>query len=76
MSLRLSEDSHREVELLARRRGISKVEAIRQAISEAASREVRRSGLRAEAEALMRDPAYVAEAREIAAMMEELRGSW
>ena len=76
MSLRLSEESHRQAESIARRRGISKVDAIRQALAETDARERRRSGLRAEVEALMRDPAYVKEAREIAAMMEDLRGPW
>src|SRR5262249_54359699 len=49
-------------------------EAARQAITETATRERRRAGPAAEAAALMRDPAYVAEAREVAALLEELRG--
>lgn len=76
MSLRLSEESHRQVELLARRRGISKVEAIRQAIAEAEARERRRSGLAAEVAAIMADPEDVAESLAVARMMEELRGPW
>jgi hypothetical protein len=62
------------LEDLARRRGISKAEAARQAIEETAQREKRRSGLAAEARRLMSDPAYVKEAREVAKLMEELRG--
>jgi len=60
---------------IARRRGISRSEAARQAIAETAERERRRAGLAAEAAALAKDPAYVREARQVAALMEELRGS-
>ena len=35
-----------------------------------------RAGLAAEARALMKDHAYVSEAREVAAPMEQLRGPW
>ena len=76
LSLRLGEDGHRDLDDLARRRGITRAEAMRQALAETAARERRRSGLRAEAERLMADPAYVEEAREIAALMEELRAPW
>lgn len=61
---------------LARRRGITRAEAARRAIAEAAERDRHRSGLAAEARRLMEDPAYVSEAREVAAMMEDLRGPW
>ena len=54
---------------------MTRAEAARQAISETAERERRRAGLAAEAAALARDPAYVAEANEVAALMEQLRGS-
>jgi len=60
---------------IARRRGISRSEAARQAIAETAERERRRSGLAAEARRLMKDPSYVREAREVAQLMEQLRGS-
>lgn len=53
---------------------MSRAEAARQAIAEAAERERRRAGLAAEARRLVEDPAYVREAREVAALMEELRG--
>jgi hypothetical protein len=42
----------------------------------AAERERRHAGLAAEARNLMADPAYVDEMREVASIMEELRGSW
>lgn len=53
---------------------MTRAEAARQAISETAERERRRAGLAAEARKLMQDSAYVQEAREVAALMEQLRG--
>lgn len=76
ISLRLGHSGLRALEELARLRGISKAEAARQAIEEAAEREGRREGLAAEAKRLSEDPADVQEMREVAKMMEELRGSW
>jgi Ribbon-helix-helix protein, copG family len=76
LSLRLGRDGLAALEDLARRRGISRAEAARQAIAETAGRERRRGGLAAEARQLMQDPAYIAEAREVASLMEELRGPW
>jgi predicted transcriptional regulator len=76
LSLRLGRDGLNALEEIARRRGVSRAEAARQAISETAERERRRSGLAAEARNLMRDPAYVSEAREVAGVMEQLRGPW
>jgi predicted transcriptional regulator len=75
LSLRLGRDGLRSLDEIARRRGISRSEAARQAIAETAERERRRAGLAAEAAALAKDPAYVREAREVAVLMEELRGS-
>jgi hypothetical protein len=69
-------DGLRALEEIARRRGITRAEAARRAIAETAERERRRSGLAEEARRLMKDPTYVDEAREVAAMMEEMRGSW
>jgi metal-responsive CopG/Arc/MetJ family transcriptional regulator len=63
----------RSLDEIARRRGISRSEAARQAIAETAERERRRSGLAAEAAALAQDQTYVQEAREVAALMEALR---
>jgi hypothetical protein len=72
----LGRDGHEALREIARRRGVSRSEAARQAIRETAARDRLRSGLATEARRLMADPAYVREARDIAAMMEELRGSW
>ncbi len=74
ISLRLGRAGVQALEDLARLRGVSKAEAARQAIEEAAVRERSRRGLAAEARRLAEDPAYVAEAREVAELMEELRG--
>ncbi len=60
---------------IARRRHLTRAEAARQAIAETAERDRRCTGLAAAAAALTRDPAYVAEACEIAALMEQLRCS-
>jgi hypothetical protein len=49
--------------------------AARQAITETAARERRRAGLAAEVAALMANSDYVAEARNVAELMEQLRGS-
>jgi hypothetical protein len=74
ISIRLGRSGNRALEDLARLRGIPKAEAARQAIEETAERERRRRGLAEEARRLMADPAYVDEAREVADLMEELRG--
>ncbi len=76
LSLRLGHVCARALEALARARGVSKAEAARQAIEETADRERRRSDLAVEVERLMKNPAYQEESREIAKMMEELRGPW
>ena len=76
LSLRLGSDGLRALDEIARRRGISRSEAARRAIAETADRERRRAGLAAEARRLMNDEAYVREAREVAALMEDLRGPW
>ena len=73
LSLRLGRDGFSALDEIARRRGITRAEAARQAIAETAERERRRSGLAAEARRLMQDEAYVSEAREVAALMEQLR---
>jgi predicted transcriptional regulator len=64
----------RALDELARRRHVTRAEAARQAIAETAARERRRSGLAAEAAALVANPEYLAEAQEVAALMEQLRG--
>jgi predicted transcriptional regulator len=75
LSLRLGRDGLRALDEIARRRGVNRAEAARQAIAETAERERRRAGLAAEARTLMEDRAYVREAREVAALMEQLRGT-
>jgi predicted transcriptional regulator len=75
VSLRLGADGLRALDEIARRRGITRAEAARQAIAETAERERRRLRLASEAAALARDPAYLAEAADVAALMEHLRGS-
>jgi predicted transcriptional regulator len=74
LSLRLGRDGLRQLDEIAQSRRISRAEAARQAIAETAERERRRGGLAAEARALMQDQDYVREAREVAALMEQLRG--
>ena len=76
ISLRLGREGLSALEEIARRRGVSRAEAARQAITETAERERRRTGLAAEARILMEDEGYVREAREVASLMEGLRGSW
>jgi predicted transcriptional regulator len=76
LSLRLGREGLAALDEIARRRGVTRSEAARQAIAETAERERRRAGLAAEARRLARDPAYVREAREVAALMEQLRGPW
>lgn len=75
LSLRLGAAGFSALEEIARRREVSRAEAARQAITETALRDRRRGGLAAEARQLMQDEAYVAEAREVAGLMEQLRGS-
>lgn len=75
LSLRLGADGLDQLDEIARRRGITRAEAARQAIAETAERDRRRTGLAAEAAALMRNPAYVAEALEVAELMESLRAA-
>jgi predicted transcriptional regulator len=64
----------RALDELARRRRVTRAEAARQAITETAARERRRAGLAAEAAALIANPDYLAEAQEVAALMEQIRG--
>lgn len=74
LSLRLGNDGLNALDEIARRRGLSRAEAARQAITETAERERRRNGLAAEARRLMKDGDYVREAHEVADLMETLRG--
>jgi hypothetical protein len=74
--LRLGRDGLRALDEIARRGGMSRAEAARHAIAETAERGRRRAGLAVEARNLMDDDAYVTESREVAALMEHLRGPW
>jgi len=75
LSLRLGSESLSALDEIARRRGVSRAEAARQAIAETAERERLRSGLAAEVRRLMANDAYVREAREVTGLMQQLRGS-
>lgn len=75
LSLRLGRDGLSALDQIARRRGISRAEAARQAIAETAERERRRGGLAEEARRLAQDERYMLEAQEVADLMETLRGS-
>jgi predicted transcriptional regulator len=74
LSIRLGRAGVRALDEIARRRAITRSEAARQAIEETAERERRRGGLAAEARRLANDPSYADEAREVAELIEELRG--
>ena len=74
LSLRLGREGMLALEELARMRRIGRAEAARQAILETARRERARRGLAAETRRLMADSNYRDEAREVSALMEELRG--
>ena len=74
LSLRLGREGLASLDEIARRRGVTRAEAARQAIAETAERDRRRAGLASEALQLSRDPAYVQEALEVAELMEQLRG--
>jgi predicted transcriptional regulator len=76
LSLRLGRDGLTALDEIARRRGLSRAEAARQAIAETAERERRRGGLANEARRLMQNEGYVREAQEVAVLMEQLRGPW
>jgi predicted transcriptional regulator len=76
LSIRLGSEGLSALDEIARGRGVGRAEAVRQAIAETAQRDRRRAGLAAEARRLMADPAYLEEARQVANLMEELRGSW
>ena len=74
LSLRLGREGLLSLDEIARRRGITRAEAARQAIAETAARDRRTAGPAAEARRLEQDPVYVEEAREVAALRELLRG--
>lgn len=73
LSLRLGPAGIHALDEIARRRGVTRAEAARQAIAETAARDRRRAGLAAEVMKLANDPSYADEAREVSALMERLR---
>jgi predicted transcriptional regulator len=76
LSLRLGDDGWRALEDIARKRGLTRAEAARQAISETAERERRRSGLAAEVAALADDPVDQAARERVMADMDAVAGDW
>jgi predicted transcriptional regulator len=74
LSLRLGHDGIKALDEIARKRGLSRAEAARQAITETAERERRRGGLADEARHLMQNKDYVKEVLDVAELMETLRG--
>lgn len=64
------------METIARRRGITRSEAARQAIAETAERERRRSGLAAEAARLAADPTDRAARERVMSDMDVVAADW
>lgn len=76
LSLRLGDEGWRALEDIARKRGLTRAEAARQAISETAERERRRSGLAAEVAGLADDPDDRAARSRVMADMDALAAEW
>lgn len=76
LSLRLGADGWRALEDIARKRGITRAEAARQAITETAERERRRAGLAAEVARLAADPADRAARAGVMADMDAVAAEW
>jgi hypothetical protein len=74
--LRLGAEGERALADIARTRGITRAEAARQAIAEAAERERRRAGLAAEVARLAADPADRAARQRVAADMDAVAVDW
>jgi len=64
------------LEDIARKRGLTRAEAARQAITETAERERRRSGLAAEVARLSDDPVDRAERDRVMADMDAIAAAW
>jgi hypothetical protein len=64
------------LEDIARKRGLTRAEAARQAIAETAERERRRSGLAAEVAGLADDPVDRAERNQLMADMDAIASEW
>lgn len=76
LSLRLGDDGWRALEDIARKRGLTRAEAARQAIMETAERERKRSGLAAEVAGLAADPVDRAERGQVMADMDAIAAEW
>jgi predicted DNA-binding ribbon-helix-helix protein len=76
LSLRLGADGWRALEDIARRRGLTRAEAARQAIAETAERDRRRSGLAAEVARLADDPVDRAERQRLMADLDAIATDW
>ncbi len=76
LSLRLGDQGRRALEDIARTRGITRAEAARQAITETAERERRRSGLAAEVARLAAEPVDRAARERVAADMDAVAADW
>jgi predicted transcriptional regulator len=76
LSLRLGDDGWRALEDIARKRGLTRAEAARQAIAETAERERRRSGLAAEVARLADDPVDRTERGRVMADMDAIATDW
>jgi hypothetical protein len=76
LSLRLGAEGQRALEDIARKRGITRAEAARQAIAETAERERRHAGLAAEVARVASDPADCAERARVMADMDALAPGW
>ena len=76
LSLRLGDEGWRALEDIARKRGLTRAEAARQAISETAERERRRSGLAAEVAALANYPEDRAARDRVMADMDAVSSEW
>ena len=76
LSLRLGTDGWRALEDIARKRGLTRAEAARQAITETAERDRKRSGLMAEVAQLADDPVDRVERGRVLAEMDAIATEW
>jgi predicted transcriptional regulator len=76
LSLRLGAEGQRALADIARKRGVTRAEAARQAIAETAERERRHSGLAAEVARLVADPVDRAARERVAADMDAVAAEW
>jgi predicted transcriptional regulator len=76
LSLRLGADGWHALEDIARKRGVTRAEAARQAISETAERDRRWSGLAAEVAQLADDPVDRVERGRLMAEMDTIAPEW